>query len=424
MQKELAVPLRAGQSGVYDPRDLRLPAWRRAGDLEEHPPPHLRISHDSLPRLRASRLELRLHQDDRLPARLRERERRRQCRPQRDEGDVTRHELGRERQLAKAPHVHALQHGHALVFAQARVELAVPDVERDHARGAALQQDVREPTRRGPDVEAVPPRRIDRERVQSVGELLAPAGDIRRRRRHRQLGRLVDLFAGLLVPRHEAREHERLRLRPALGEPALDEQDVEPLLRHQPTTESTASHATSEATTPSAVVSSSGSLSTAPVETANSTSPSSSAWNGWMARAIDACTCRASVCRSRPSRRRLVTTTVSVVFPGGGRTGRPPESRSSTPAASARRATFSGSRWPSTTVPSRSTIAPIAFTTVKTATFVSPTWRKAPPWPAASRSSQPKSFPAVPERPAPRAPSGKTPGRADLSAARPNSLSG
>src|SRR5207249_3734526 len=52
-------------------------------------------------------------------------------------------------------------------------------------------------------------------------------------------------------------------------------------------TDRTASHATSDATTPSAVVSSSGSLSTAPVETANSTSPSSSAWKGWIARAIE-----------------------------------------------------------------------------------------------------------------------------------------
>jgi hypothetical protein len=32
------------------------------------------------------------------------------------------------------------------------------------------------------------------------------------------------------VPRHEPREHERLRLRTALRETALDEEDVEPLL--------------------------------------------------------------------------------------------------------------------------------------------------------------------------------------------------
>ena len=54
-----------------------------------------------------------------------------------------------------------------------------------------------------------------------------------RRRVDGELGRLVHLLAGLLVPGHPPREHERLRLAPALGEPALDEQRVEPLL-HPP----------------------------------------------------------------------------------------------------------------------------------------------------------------------------------------------
>ena len=85
-------------------------------------------------------------------------------------------------------------------------------------------------------------------------------------------------------------------------------------------------------------MSSSGSRSTAPVDTAKSTSPSSSAWNGWIARAIEACTCRPSVRRvARVEPLRFVTTTVSVVFPGGGRTGRPAASRSSTLGTSARR---------------------------------------------------------------------------------------
>ena len=46
----------------------------------------------------------------------------------------------------------------------------------------------------------------------------------------RELGVLVHLVAGLVVPVDEAGEHECLRLRPRLGEPALDEQDVEALL--------------------------------------------------------------------------------------------------------------------------------------------------------------------------------------------------
>src|SRR5439155_14672070 len=54
MQEELAVPLRAGQAGVYDAGDLRLPARRGLGRLPEHAPPDLRVAHDSSPRLRAA----------------------------------------------------------------------------------------------------------------------------------------------------------------------------------------------------------------------------------------------------------------------------------------------------------------------------------------------------------------------------------
>ena len=134
--------------------------------------------------------------------------------------------------------------------------------------------------------------RVDAGRIERVRELLPSPRDVRRRRGDREVGRLVHLLARLLVPGNEAREHERLRLRAALGEPALDQQHVQALLRQRLycAAESTASQASSEATTPSAVVSSSGSLSKAPVDTAKSTSPSSSAWNGWIARAIEACT--------------------------------------------------------------------------------------------------------------------------------------
>ena len=48
-----------------------------------------------------------------------------------------------------------------------------------------------------------------------------------------QLGGFVDLRPGLVVARNEARDHERLRLRAALGEAAFHEQDVKPLLHEQ-----------------------------------------------------------------------------------------------------------------------------------------------------------------------------------------------
>lgn len=56
---------------------------------------------------------------------------------------------------------------------------------------------------------------------------------------------------------------------------------------------SAASHASSEATTPRLTSSSAG-LSIFCVDTAKRMSPSQRVWNGWIARAIDECTCRAS----------------------------------------------------------------------------------------------------------------------------------
>ena len=53
----------------------------------------------------------------------------------------------------------------------------------------------------------------------------------RRRPLDVELRVLGDLLAGLVVPRNEAGEHERLRLGARLREAALDEKHVETLLR-------------------------------------------------------------------------------------------------------------------------------------------------------------------------------------------------
>src|SRR5919204_1653888 len=110
------------------------------------------------------------------------------------------------------------------------MQLAVADIESDHASGAPLEQDVGEPARGGADVEAVAAARIDLERVERVRELLPAARDEPRRRLDLERRGLVHLRPRLLVPGHAPGEDERLRLGPALREPALDEQDVEPLL--------------------------------------------------------------------------------------------------------------------------------------------------------------------------------------------------
>ena len=111
------------------------------------------------------------------------------------------------------------------------MKLAVADVERDHPRSAGLEEAIREPAGRGADVEAVFAADVDGEGGEGRRQLLAAAGDETRSLRDLQLGVVGDLLAGLRVPLYAAGQDERLGLRAALGQPALDEQHVQTLLR-------------------------------------------------------------------------------------------------------------------------------------------------------------------------------------------------
>ena len=111
------------------------------------------------------------------------------------------------------------------------MELAAADVERDHPGSTALEQDIGEAARRGPDVQAVAAGRVDAEGFERVRQLLAAPRDVRRRRGDRQLRGLVHLVARLLVAGDEPSQDERLGLGAALGEPPLHQQDVEPFLQ-------------------------------------------------------------------------------------------------------------------------------------------------------------------------------------------------
>src|SRR5207237_1152125 len=84
----------------------------------------------------ASGLELRLHEDERAPARSSEPERRRERLPDRDERDVADDQVRCVRERLELARVRPLEHDHARVGAQARVQLPVADVEGDDARGA------------------------------------------------------------------------------------------------------------------------------------------------------------------------------------------------------------------------------------------------------------------------------------------------
>ena len=118
------------------------------------------------------------------------------------------------------------------------MKLAVADIERDHARGAALQQHVGEAAGRCADVERVAPPDVEPELVEGVRELFAAARDEPRRPLEVEVGVLLDLRPRLVEALDEPGHHERLRLGAGLGEAALDEQHVEALLHadtHYPT---------------------------------------------------------------------------------------------------------------------------------------------------------------------------------------------
>ncbi len=161
---------------------------------------------------------------------LREAEHGRQHLPERDEGDVAGHELGRERELGEVPRVDVLHHDHTRILAQTLVELRPADVERDHLGGAALEEDVGEAAGRGADVEAAPAGGIDAEGLERVVELLAAPRDEPRRLGELERCGFVDLLPRLVEPGHPPGHDERLRLGARLGKAALDEQHVEPLL--------------------------------------------------------------------------------------------------------------------------------------------------------------------------------------------------
>src|SRR4029077_8273521 len=74
--------------------------------------------------------------------------------------------------------------------------------------------------------------RIDAERVESIGQLLASPRYEPRHALDLELRVFVDLLPRLRVaPRHPGQD-QCLRLRPRLREPALDEDDVQASLRH------------------------------------------------------------------------------------------------------------------------------------------------------------------------------------------------
>src|SRR5215210_180784 len=88
VKDELPVALRPGQARVYDPDELPSPGERSGDDLANDPPLHGSVSHDTPRPLAATGLELRLDEDERLPARCGEPQDRRQRELDADERNV------------------------------------------------------------------------------------------------------------------------------------------------------------------------------------------------------------------------------------------------------------------------------------------------------------------------------------------------
>src|SRR5690349_9835825 len=109
VEDELTVSLRAGETRVYDPE--RLPTRREQGfcNLADDARVDGAVADDALGDLGSPRLELRLHEHERLPPGRGQRERGRQRELDRDERYVARDELRCERQLGEGSRVDALE---------------------------------------------------------------------------------------------------------------------------------------------------------------------------------------------------------------------------------------------------------------------------------------------------------------------------
>ena len=142
--------------------------------------------------------------------------------------------VGRQVVRDEVPRVDAFETADTWIGPQPPVHLVVADVERHHVGRAAPQQDVREATGRGPDIEGLAPLDGDVEGVEGMDELEGAPSDVG------VIG-LAHLHVGVLAD-EVTRLGRRRRPRQAdvsgedqgtcpfarRGEPALHEQHVEP----------------------------------------------------------------------------------------------------------------------------------------------------------------------------------------------------
>jgi hypothetical protein len=126
--------------------------------------------------------------------------------------------------------VHAVDDDHPWILTQALVQLCAPDIEGDHPRRAALEEDIGETARGRTQVERMPSSGLDGENVQRVVELFAASGDEPRPLGELERSRFVHLLARLVEAWDAPGHDQRLRLSAGLRETAFDEEHVEAFL--------------------------------------------------------------------------------------------------------------------------------------------------------------------------------------------------
>ncbi|KAG7666462.1 hypothetical protein KSW81_008411 [Nannochloris sp. 'desiccata'] len=149
-----------------------------------------RVAHDSFADALPAGLELRLDQHDERHLGADSGDDGRQNERERDEAQVGDHEVDRLGGRYCSPahlgkpfcrqrsSVLALDDDHARVGPQRRIELPVPDIERDHAPRAALEQHLREAARRSAEVECVSASDIEPGRIKCSRELEGRPADV------------------------------------------------------------------------------------------------------------------------------------------------------------------------------------------------------------------------------------------------------
>src|SRR6266853_979875 len=198
----------------------------------------LRVAHDApLPHRAFADLELRLDQGDDLAGWAEQLPNTRQHQPQGDEGNVDDRQVGRQRQLLQVSDVDPLHDGDARILAQAPGQLAIADVNRDHPRRPALEEDIGKAASRRPYIQGGPAAGIDRVGIECRRQLLSAPADVGRGSCHldRLLGRhhLVGPAHGDARDPDETGSNHRLGALPRCDQAALHQGLVEaPTLRH------------------------------------------------------------------------------------------------------------------------------------------------------------------------------------------------